>query len=96
MQGIETKYHGPTNYKGARISAQGTGARARRIYLPYAYELNQYENHARAANHYAIMSGWKKGQYASAGTARGYIFAPIVEELAIFANELETIGGANV
>ena len=44
--GIRTRYHGPTNCSGSRISASfGT----RRIYIPYSYDLNESENHALAA-----------------------------------------------
>lgn len=46
MQAIKTKYHGPTNSKGSRISAS---CEAGRIYVPYNHALGLYENHATAA-----------------------------------------------
>ena len=78
MFGIETKYHGPTNCKGARISAQRSDGKGRKIFVPYMHELDQYQNHAFAALNYSIELQLKKCGYASASTQRGYIFAPIM------------------
>lgn len=49
---IRTRFHGPTNSKGARISAYREGRcdiPAERIYTDYEYGMNSEENHARAA-----------------------------------------------
>ena len=46
-QAILTRYHGPTNYRGSRISADYAGGR---VYVGYEHELNLAENHANAAN----------------------------------------------
>lgn len=44
---IETRFHGPTNHRGARVSARlPSGAK---ITLEWAYELGIVENHDRAA-----------------------------------------------
>lgn len=43
---IRTRYHGPTNTQGSRISAFDG---KRRIYVPYAYQCNLDQNHAHAA-----------------------------------------------
>jgi len=43
---IRTRYHGATNYKGARISATDGN---KRIFVPYDYSLNTAENHCAAA-----------------------------------------------
>jgi hypothetical protein len=58
MQAILTKYHGPTNFKGSRISAQADSCR---IYLPYDHALNIEENHRAAAHAYADKLGWLSG-----------------------------------
>lgn len=54
-QSIVTKYHGPTNTKGHRISAR---CDAKRITVAYDYELNASENHAAAAAALAAELGW--------------------------------------
>lgn len=66
MQAIVTKYHGPTNYKGSRISAR---ADAGRIVRPYDHDLTPEENHAAAAQALADRLGWTtdKGYPALAG-----------------------------
>jgi len=47
MQTIETKYHGPTNYKGSRISATASGGGGR-VMLSYDDALNSEDNHKAA------------------------------------------------
>lgn len=54
-QAIVTKYHGPTNTRGSRISAT---AAAGRIFIPYDHALSIQENHAAAARAYATKWGW--------------------------------------
>jgi len=77
LQAIVTRYHGPTNYKGSRVSAR---ADAGRIILPWDYALNVDENHAAAAHALADRLGWKEaiGYPALAGGAlpgnAGYCF----------------------
>jgi hypothetical protein len=77
FQAIVTKYHGPTNYKGSRISAR---ADAGRIVVPYDHALNIGENHAAAAQVLAERLGWTvtEGYAALAGGAlpgnAGYCF----------------------
>lgn len=60
MQAIKTKYHGPTNSKGSRISAS---CEAGRIYMPYNHALGLYENHATAAALLIEKLGWGAHQY---------------------------------
>jgi hypothetical protein len=47
MKAIKTKYHGPGNVKGSRISA--TDEDGNRIILSYDHALNAEENHKAAA-----------------------------------------------
>ena len=54
-QAILTRYHGPTNYRGTRISADYAGGR---IYVSYEYELDISENHANAARTLIDKLGW--------------------------------------
>lgn len=55
LQAIVTRYHGPTDHKGARISAR---ANAARIFRQWDYELSVEENHAEAALDLAERRGW--------------------------------------
>lgn len=77
FQAIVTKYHGPTNYEGSRISAR---ADAGRIVIAWDYALIPDENHAAAARALADRLGWidAKGYPALAGGAlpgnAGYCF----------------------
>jgi hypothetical protein len=77
LQAIVTKYHGPTNHKGSRISAR---ADAGRIMMSYDHALGISENHAAAAQALAERLGWTvaKGYPALAGGAlpgnAGYCF----------------------
>lgn len=54
-QAIITKYFGPTDHKGSRIKATcATGS----IIIPYAYNLNTFENHEAAALELKEKFGW--------------------------------------
>lgn len=77
LQAIVTKYHGPTNYRGSRISAK---AEAGRVSLPYDHALDAGDNHKKAAQALADRYGWtvEKGYPALVGGAlpgnAGYVF----------------------
>ena len=45
---IFTKYHGPTNSRGSRISAHAPGWNLPRVYVPYSHEKSGVECHADA------------------------------------------------
>lgn len=56
MKTIVTKYHGPTNTRGSRITADdGDG---NRVSTPYACELDSSENHAEACRQLCEKMGW--------------------------------------
>lgn len=55
MQAIITKYHGPGNVRGSRVSAH---AQAGRIYLDWDDALNKEENHKLAARLFAQKFSW--------------------------------------
>ena len=49
---IKTKYHGPTNTKGSRVSVTDDAApedKPRRLVVDWDYALNSTENHTKAA-----------------------------------------------
>lgn len=61
MQAIRTKYHGPTNTRGSRISAKcGAGS----ISVSYDYALNIDGNHRAACDALVKKLGWDTGEYA--------------------------------
>lgn len=61
MQAIRTKYHGPTDTKGSRISAQ---CEAGRIYVSYDHALNIECNHKVACDALIKKLGWNTDHYA--------------------------------
>ncbi|MBU6278593.1 MAG: hypothetical protein KGN78_05060 [Actinomycetales bacterium] len=70
-QAITTKYHGPTNTRGSRISA--TTESGLRHYYPYRYELNSEQNHRAAALAMAEHMGWS-GTWRGGAIPCGYAF----------------------
>jgi hypothetical protein len=54
-QAIVTRWHSPTNTKGARMSAS---AGAGRVSIPYAHGLNLADNHAAAASALVTKLQW--------------------------------------
>jgi hypothetical protein len=65
MKAIITKFHGPTNTKGSRISASDMDGN--RIYHNYRHSLNSEQNHWEAA--YKLvdkMKWWEDGVIGNA------------------------------
>jgi hypothetical protein len=57
MQAITTKFHGPTDHKGARITAR---CDAGRITIPYEYGASQDGAHDAAAQALIAKLDWNK------------------------------------
>lgn len=75
-QAIITKYHGPTNTVGSRISA--TSASGIRVFIPYPHEANTEEAHRRAADKLIAKLGWETDKpYAQGALKTGYAFVAI-------------------
>lgn len=55
MQAIRTRYHGPTNTKGSRLSAKGE---AKTMSFSCGYASGNDVGHAAAARAYANSLGW--------------------------------------
>lgn len=72
MQTIETKYHGPSNVKGSRISATASGCKAR-VILSYDHALNGEGNHQAAAAALMDKLNWT-GRYVGGHTKTGMVF----------------------
>ena len=72
MQAIITKYHGPTDTKGARISAT---TEAGRVYVPLDHSLDTEARHRVAAQALADRMGWSGQLIAGAlPNSSGYAF----------------------
>ena len=56
MQAIQTKYLGPTNYRGSRFKAK---CAAGSLTVSYDYSLNSADNHKAAAEALRVKLGWK-------------------------------------
>ena len=56
MIAIRTRYHGPTNTKGSRISA--TDGRGHRVSIPYPHELAGAAVPAAAVDKLCAKRGW--------------------------------------
>jgi hypothetical protein len=54
-QAIETKYLGPTNYRGPRVKAK---CDAGSLTLPWDHSLDVGDNHMTVAGRLAIRLGW--------------------------------------
>ena len=88
-QAIVTKYHGPTNTRGARVSAT---AQAGRIYVEWEDGLGIEANHAAAAEAFARKFDWF-GRWVQGGLPDGSHvhvrreFADAKESLRFYAKE---------
>lgn len=71
MKAIFTKYHGPTNYKGARISASDSDGN--RVTISYPYELSGEAVHRKVADALCAKMNWT-GKMVAGGTRTGYVF----------------------
>jgi hypothetical protein len=72
MQAITTKYHGPTNTRGARITA--TSESGIKVTLPYPHELTGRECHDAAVRALCHKIGWTGQMVAGAIHGGGYAY----------------------
>jgi hypothetical protein len=71
MKAIVTKYHGPTNTRGSRITASDEDGN--RITIPYPYELSGEAVHRKAAEALCSKMGWR-GSLVAGSLKNGYVF----------------------
>ena len=71
MKAIETKYHGPTDTRGSRITASDSDGN--RVSIPYPYELSGEECHRKAARRLCQKMGWK-GRLTGGALKSSYVF----------------------
>ena len=78
-QAIVTKYHGPTNTRGARVRAT---AEAGHVTLSWDHALGVTENHAAAARALAEKFGWT-GVWFMGGLNAGFVFVNAPEPFGV-------------
>lgn len=71
MKAISTKYHGPTNTRGSRITA--TDEDGNRVSISYPYDLSGEAVHRKAAETLKAKMGWK-GKLVGGSLKNGYVF----------------------
>jgi len=76
MQAIQTKYCGPTNFRGSRIRVW---AEAGSMYVSYDHALSSENNHRAAIREYIQRWGWF-GRWVIGATDRGYVATCAVRE----------------
>lgn len=74
MQAILTKYHGPTNFRGSRITARSASGLS--VSVPYQDELDTEAAHRVAAVALCAKLGWPTDNLVAGGLANGYAFVP--------------------
>ena len=71
MKAIVTKYHGPTNARGSRISASDEDGN--KITISYPYELSGEAVHRKAAEALCEKMEWT-GNLIGGSLKNGYVF----------------------
>jgi len=71
MKAIVTKYHGPTNNRGSRITASDEDGN--KITIPYPYELSGEDVHRKAAEALCQKMNWP-GKLVAGSLKNGYVF----------------------
>ena len=72
MKAIQTKYHGPTNTRGARISASDLDGN--RTSISYPHEFIGERTHWEAAHALCLKMGWSGTLHGGALGAGSYVF----------------------
>ena len=85
MKAIITKYHGPTNYKGSRITASDEDGN--RITISYPYELSGEDVHRKAAEALCEKMNWKGGLIGGS-LKNGYVFTFIPTDEMLVSRKL--------
>jgi hypothetical protein len=70
-QTISTKYHGPTNIRGSRVSAVSVSGH--RLTIAWDDALNIDQNHTLVARLLAMRLQWS-GDWHGGATREGYVF----------------------
>ena len=71
MRAIQTKYLGPSNFRGARIKAFDCDGNS--VTIPYPYELSGEDVHRKAAEALRDKMRWS-GELIGGSIKSGYVF----------------------
>ena len=71
MKAIVTKYHGPTNFKGSRITASDEDGN--KVTISYPHELSGEAVHRKAAQTLCDKMNWP-GELVGGSLKNGYVF----------------------
>ena len=80
MKAIRTKYHGPTNTRGSRISA--TDEDGNRVSVSYDYALSGEAVHRAAADALCAKMNWT-GDLIGGSLKNGYVFVFMKESVTL-------------
>lgn len=69
MKAIQTRYLGPTNYRGSRIKATAEGGHS--VTIGYPHEYNTEQAHWQACKALLAKTGWQWTEVASGGLPNG-------------------------
>jgi len=69
---ITTRFHGPTNCRGSRITASDEDGN--RMTVSYDHALNSMENHREAAVQLVFKMNWHPTVLVEGGIKGGYVF----------------------
>lgn len=103
MLAIETRFHGPTNHRGSRITASVTeksrdGEPQRRITVECDDRLGIEENHRAAIKALINKCGWNSmngyNDWFMGGTERGYVAVCALDYARIYQPMTESKKGA--
>jgi hypothetical protein len=72
MKAITTKFHGPTNFRGSRVSA--TDSDGNRVFVDYSQTANSEAAHAEAAIALVKKMNWGPCTLIAGATKTGYVF----------------------
>ena len=76
---IAVKYHGPTNNRGARVSAS-TGGTAGKVTLPIRYDLSMEQNVAAAVDELLLRYEWLSYSYTIGALSDGTYVAVLSDK----------------
>jgi len=72
VKAILTKYHGPTDSRGSRISA--TDMDGHKVTVPYDHSLSSEENHDKAALRFHQQMGWTGHNLMRGSLPKGNVY----------------------
>ena len=91
---ITVKYLGPTNNRGARVSAS-TGGTAGKVTLPIRYDLSMEQNVAAAVDELLLRNEWLSYSYALGALSDGTYVAVLSDKPSTYLSTYAEEGNKN-